>query len=80
MLAIILVLTVFVVLLTLFVGVLAGWVVKTYFEDHPPSTWTPHPEIFNADGTLIPPTELLAIRVDGDVDYDEIIAEGEDDD
>lgn len=80
MLAAILVLTVLVVFLTLLVGVLAGWVVKTYFEDNPPSTWTPHPEIFNADGTLIPQTELLAIRVDGDIDYDEMISEGEEDD
>lgn len=79
MLAAILVLTVLVVFLTLLTGVLAGWVVKTYFEEHPPSTWTPHPELFNADGTLIPQTELLAVRVDGDIDYDELIEEGEDD-
>lgn len=79
MLIALLVLTVIVVILTLMVGVLAGWVVKTYFEDHPPSTWTPHPELFNADGTLIPQTELLAVRVDGEVDYDEMISEGEDD-
>ena len=79
MLAAILVLTILVVMLTLMVGVLAGWVVKTYLEDHPPSTWTPHPELFNADGTLIPQTELLAIRVDGDVDYDELIEDSEED-
>jgi hypothetical protein len=79
MLAAILVLTVFVMILTLLVGLLGGWVVKTYFEDHPPSSWTPHPELFNADGTLIPQTELLAVRVDGDMDYDEMIEDGEED-
>jgi hypothetical protein len=78
MLAAILVLTILTVMLTLMVGVLAGWVVKTYLEDHPPSTWTPHPELFNADGTLIPQTELLAVRVDGDIDYDELMDSEED--
>jgi hypothetical protein len=79
MLAAILVLTTIVVMLALVVGVLVGWVIKTYFEDHPPSTWTPHPELFNANGTLIPQTELLAIRVDGEIDYDELMEEGEED-
>ena len=79
MLAAILVLTILVVMLTLMVGVLAGWVVKTYLEDHPPSTWTLHAELFNADGTLIPQTELLAVRVDGDIDYDDLIEDSEED-
>lgn len=75
MLAAILLLTVLVVLLTLSVGLTFGWLIRSYLEDHPPSTWTPHPELFNADGTLIPSGELLAVRVDGEVNYNDLMAE-----
>jgi hypothetical protein len=79
MLAAILVLFTIVILLTLMVGLLIGWTIKTYFEENPPSTWTPHPELFNADGTLIPQTEMLAIRVEGDSFYDEMCVDDDDD-
>lgn len=75
--AAILTLSVLVLVSFMAIGVIVGYLVRQYFEENKP-VYTSHPELWDKDtGKLIVDSDILAIRVDSDVD---LLAEADDDD
>ena len=56
---------VFTGILTLTVGVIVGYILRTYIQDNTQQAYTYHPEMFDEDGQLIP-DEIISLRIDGD--------------
>ena len=56
---------VFTGILTLTVGFLVGYILRTYIHDNNTQAYTYHPEMFDANGQLIP-DEIISFRIDGD--------------
>ena len=56
---------VFTGILTLSVGVILGYILRTYIQDNNRQAYTYHPEMFDANGQLIP-DEIISFRIDGD--------------
>ena len=56
---------VFTGILTLTVGFLVGYILRTYIQDNNRQAYTYHPEMFDANGQLIP-DEIISFRIDGD--------------
>ena len=56
---------VFTGILTLSVGVILGYILRTYIHDNNTQAYTYHPEMFDANGQLIP-DEIISFRIDGD--------------
>ena len=52
-------------ILTLTVGVILGYILRTYIQDNNTQAYTYHPEMFDANGQLIP-DEIISFRIDGD--------------
>ena len=52
-------------ILTLTVGVILGYILRTYIQDNNRQAYTYHPEMFDANGQLIP-DEIISFRIDGD--------------
>jgi hypothetical protein len=68
MLAAIFILSILVLVSFLAIGVIVGYLVRQYFEENKP-VYTTHPELWDKDtGKLIVDSEILAIKVEGDVD------------
>jgi hypothetical protein len=56
---------VFTGILTLTVGVIVGYILRTYIQDNNQQAYTYHPEMFDENGQLIP-DEIISFRLDGD--------------
>ena len=56
---------VFTGILTLSVGVILGYILRTYIQDNNRQAYTYHPEMFDANGQLVP-DEIISFRIDGD--------------
>jgi hypothetical protein len=69
MLAVSLVLGSFLTVLFLIVGLIGGWVAREYMMNYR-EVPRPHPEMFDAQGNLIP-DEVIAFRFDSDFGYDD---------
>jgi hypothetical protein len=68
MLAAIFILSILVLVSFLSIGVIVGYLVRQYFEENKP-VYTTHPELWDPlTGKLIVDSEILAIKVEGDVD------------
>lgn len=52
-------------ILALFVGGILGYILHTYIHENNTQAYTYHPEMFDADGQLIP-DEIISFRIDGD--------------
>ena len=52
-------------ILTLTVGVILGYILRTYIQDNNTQAYPYHPEMFDANGQLIP-DEIISFRIDGD--------------
>ena len=52
-------------ILTLTVGVILGYILRTYIQDNNRQAYTYHPEMFDAKGQLVP-DEIISFRIDGD--------------
>ena len=52
-------------ILTLMVGGILGYILRTYIHDNNTQAYTYHPEMFDANGQLIP-DEIISFRIDGD--------------
>ena len=52
-------------ILTLTVGVILGYILRTYIQDNNRQAYTYHPEMFDANGQLVP-DEIISFRIDGD--------------
>lgn len=53
----------------LMIGVIAGYLVRQYFEENKP-VYTSHPELWDKEtGKLIVDSDILAIRVDSDFEF-----------
>ena len=52
-------------ILTLMVGGILGYILRTYIHYNNTQAYTYHPEMFDADGQLIP-DEIISFRIDGD--------------
>ena len=65
-------LTTVVSLLALLVGVMLGWLIRTYTLEKASYAYNVHPEMFDENGNLIP-DETIALRFENtpeDVDYE----------
>ena len=69
MLAVSLVLGSFLTVLFLIVGLIGGWVAREYMMNYR-EVPRQHPEMFDAQGNLIP-DEVIAFRFDSDFGYDD---------
>ena len=69
-------LTTVVSLLALFVGGMIGWMARQHSYETTPQIVYTHPEMFDANGQLVP-DEILALRIENNYDND---TEEEDDD
>ena len=56
---------VFTGILTLSVGVILGYILRTYIQDNERQAYTYHPEMFDEDGQLIP-DDIISFRLEGD--------------
>ena len=56
---------VFTGILTLTVGFLVGYILRTYIQDNNHQAYTYHPEMFDANGQLVP-DEIISFRIEGD--------------
>ena len=56
---------VFTGILTLTVGFLLGYILRTYIQDNNHQAYTYHPEMFDANGNLVP-DEILSVRFEDD--------------
>ena len=56
---------VFTGILTLSVGVILGYILRTYIQDNDHQAYTYHPEMFDEDGQLIP-DDIISFRLEGD--------------
>ena len=56
---------VFTGILTLTVGFLVGYILRTYIQDNNHQAYTYHPEMFDANGNLVP-DEILSVRFEDD--------------
>lgn len=75
--AIILVLSILVLVSFLAIGTIVGYLIRQYFEENKP-VYTSHPELWDKEtGKLIVDSDILAIRVDSDID---LLEESEDED
>lgn len=64
MLAAILLLSILVLVAFLAIGIIAGYLVRQYFEENKPY-YSTHPELWDKDtGKLIVDADILAVRVD----------------
>ena len=52
-------------ILALCVGVILGYILRTYIQDNNRQAYTYHPEMFDANGQLVP-DEIISFRIDGD--------------
>ena len=52
-------------ILTLTVGVILGYILRTYIQDNNHQAYTYHPEMFDANGQLVP-DEIISFRIEGD--------------
>ena len=65
-----LVLTTVVSLLALLVGGMIGWMARQHSYETTPQIVYTHPEMFDANGQLVP-DEILALRIENHYDNDE---------
>ena len=56
---------VFTGILTLSVGVILGYILRTYIQDNNHQAYTYHPEMFDENGQLVP-DEIISFRIEGD--------------
>ena len=56
---------VFTGILTLTVGVIVGYILRTYIQDNNQQAYTYHPEMFDENGQLVP-DEIISFRIEGD--------------
>jgi len=56
---------VFTGILTLSVGVILGYILRTYIQDNNRQAYTYHPEMFDENGQLVP-DEIISFRIEGD--------------
>ena len=63
-------LTTFVSLLALLVGGMIGWMARQHSYETTPQIVYTHPEMFDANGQLVP-DEILALRIENNYDNDE---------
>ena len=56
---------VFTGILTLSVGVILGYILRTYIQDSDHQAYTYHPEMFDENGQLVP-DEIISFRIEGD--------------
>ena len=63
-------LTTVVSLLALLVGGMIGWMARQHSYETPPQVVYTHPEMFDANGQLVP-DEILALRIENNYDTDE---------
>ena len=56
---------VFTGILTLTVGFLVGYILRTYIQDNNHQAYTYHPEMFDENGQLVP-DEIISFRIEGD--------------
>ena len=63
-------LTTVVSLLALLVGGMIGWMARQHSYETTPQVVYTHPEMFDANGQLVP-DEILALRIDNNYDNDE---------
>ena len=56
---------VFTGILTLSVGVILGYILRTYIQDNERQAYTYHPEMLDEDGQLIP-DDIISFRLEGD--------------
>ena len=56
---------VFTGILTLSVGVILGYILRTYIQDNNQNAYTYHPEMFDENGQLVP-DEIISFRIEGD--------------
>ena len=52
-------------ILTLTVGVILGYILRTYIQDNDHQAYTYHPEMFDENGQLVP-DEIISFRIEGD--------------
>jgi len=57
-------------LLALLVGGMIGWMARQHSYETTPQTVYTHPEMFDANGQLVP-DEILALRIENHYDNDE---------
>ncbi len=57
--------SVFTGILTLSVGVILGYILRTYIQDNERQAYTYHPEMFDENGQLVP-DEIISFRIEGD--------------
>ena len=58
---------VFTGILTLSVGVILGYILRTYIQDNNQNAYTYHPEMFDENGQLVP-DEIVAVRFENNYD------------
>ena len=63
-------LTTIVAFLALLVGGMIGWMARQHSYETTPQTVYTHPEMFDANGQLVP-DEILALRIENHYDNDE---------
>ena len=63
-------LTTVVSLLALLVGGMIGWIARQHSYETTPQVVYTHPEMFDANGQLVP-DEILALRIENNYDNDE---------
>jgi len=63
-------LTTVISLLALLVGGMIGWMARQHSYETTPQTVYTHPEMFDANGQLVP-DEILALRIENHYDNDE---------
>ena len=56
---------VFTGILTLSVGIILGYILRTYIQDNNHQAYTYHPEMFDENGQLVP-DEIISFRIEGD--------------
>ena len=59
----------FIIIMFFVVGIMIGWVSREYMMNYR-EVPRPHPEMFDAQGNLIP-DEVIAFRFDSDFGYDD---------
>ena len=52
-------------ILTLMVGGILGYILRTYIQDNNQNAYTYHPEMFDENGQLVP-DEIISFRIEGD--------------
>ena len=70
MLVVTLTLTTIVSILALLVGGMIGWMARQHSYETTPQVVYTHPEMFDANGQLVP-DEILALRIENHYDNDE---------